>query len=180
MSDTLSLPKEGDLIGGRFRIVEHLGTGGFGTVYRALQENVGRDVALKFLTPGVAEDPINVERFRREAFHVSQLRHPHTITLFDYGQTEEGLVYMVMEYLDGTALGDLIQRDGAMDWPRAAHVFIQVLKSLSEAHRHGLVHRDLKPENIFLCEMFGESDYVKVLDFGVAKMTMMDTETEEE
>jgi serine/threonine protein kinase/tetratricopeptide (TPR) repeat protein len=180
MSDTPSLPKEGDLIGGRFRIVEHLGTGGFGTVFRALQENVGRDVALKFLTPGVAEDPINVERFRREAFHVSQLRHPHTITLFDYGQTEEGLVYMVMEYLDGTALGDMIQNSGALEWPRAAHVFIQVLKSLSEAHRHGLVHRDLKPENIFLCEMFGERDYVKVLDFGVAKMTMMETEGEDQ
>lgn len=172
-SEIPSLPKAGDLVGGRFRILEHLGTGGFGTVYKALQENVGREVALKFLTPGVAEDPINVERFRREAYHVSQLRHPHTITLYDYGQTEEGLVYMVMEVLEGEALSDIIQNKGALEPPRAAHVFIQVLKSLSEAHRHGLVHRDLKPENIFLCEMFGEHDYVKVLDFGVAKMTLM-------
>ena len=77
------LPKDGDLIDGRFRAMEMLGTGGFGTVYRALQENVGRDVALKFLTPGVAKDPVNVERFRREAFHISQLRHPNTITLYD-------------------------------------------------------------------------------------------------
>lgn len=176
-----ALPEIGDLIGGRFRILEILGTGGFGTVYRALQENIGRDVALKFLTPVVAKDPINVERFRREAFHVSQLRHPNTITLYDYGQTEDDLAYMVMEFLDGTGLSDLIQNEGAIPLPRAAHIYIQVLKSLSEAHRHGLVHRDLKPENIFLCEMFGEEDYVKVLDFGVAKMTIAeDEETGEE
>src|SRR6056297_2511808 len=105
-SETPSLPQPGDLIGGRFRILEVLGTGGFGTVYKALQENIGRDVALKFLTPGVAKDPINVERFRREAFHVSQLRHPNTITLYDYGQTEDELAYMVMEYLDGISLSD--------------------------------------------------------------------------
>jgi eukaryotic-like serine/threonine-protein kinase len=177
--ETPTLPQAGDLVGGRFRIVEHVGTGGFGTVYKALQENVGREVALKFLTPGVAEDPINVERFRREAYHVSQLRHPHTITLYDYGQTESGLVYMVMEFLEGVELSDLIQTEGALPPPRAAHVFIQVLKSLSEAHRNGLVHRDLKPENIFLCEMFGEKDYVKVLDFGVAKMTLMEADAEE-
>ncbi len=174
------LPEAGDLIGGRFRILEILGTGGFGTVYKALQENIGREVALKFLTPGVAKDPINVKRFRREAFHVSQLRHPNTITLYDYGQTEDELAYMVMEFLDGDALGDLIQNSGAIEWPRAAHIYAQILKSLSEAHRAGLVHRDLKPENIFLCEMFGEQDYVKVLDFGVAKMTLADGEKTDE
>ncbi len=174
-----TLPKEGDLIGGRFRITELIGSGGFGTVYRALQENVGRDVALKFLAPSVAKDPVNIERFRREAFHVSQLRHPNTITLYDYGQTESGLFYMVMELLEGVALSDMIQRDGAVEKGRAAHIFLQVLKSLSEAHQRGLVHRDLKPENIYLCEMFGEHDYVKVLDFGVAKMTMMEESDED-
>ena len=175
-----SLPQTGDLVAGRFRIVDVLGSGGFGTVYRAVQENVGRDVALKFLTPGVAKDPVNVERFRREAYHVSQLRHPNTITLYDYGQTEDGLIYMVMELLEGTSLADIVQDDGAIEWPRAAHLFIQVLKSLAEAHQRGLVHRDLKPENIFLCELFGEQDYVKVLDFGVAKMTMIEDEEEGE
>ena len=175
-----ALPEAGDLIAGRFRILEILGTGGFGTVYKAVQENIGREVALKFLTPGVAKDPINVKRFRREAYHVSQLRHPNTITLYDYGQTGDELAYMVMEFLDGDALGDLIQDHGALEWPRASHIFIQVLKSLSEAHRNGLVHRDLKPENIFLCEMFGEKDYVKVLDFGVAKMTLADPEDDDE
>lgn len=169
-----SLPQEGDLIGGRFRITELLGSGGFGTVYRALQENVGRDVALKFLAPSVAKDPVNIERFRREAFHVSQLRHPNTITLYDYGQTESGLFFMVMELLEGVALSEQVQKHGPIEKGRAAHIFLQVLKSLSEAHQRGLVHRDLKPENIYLCEMFGEHDYVKVLDFGVAKMTMME------
>lgn len=173
MEDKLpQLPNIGDLVAGRFRIVSLLGTGGFGTVYRALQENIGRDVALKFLTPGIAKDPVNVERFRREAFHVSQLRHPNTITIYDYGQTEDGLIYMVMEILEGVSLVDAVQDEGAIAWPRAAHIFIQILKSLSEAHRRGLVHRDLKPENIYLCELFGEQDYVKVLDFGVAKMTL--------
>lgn len=174
MAKLPTLPKPGDTVASRFRILELLGSGGFGTVYRALQENIGRDVALKFLTPGVAKDPVNVERFRREAYHVSQLRHPNTITLYDYGQTEEGLIYMVMELLEGISLADTVQDEGAIEWPRAAHIFIQVLKSLSEAHQRGLVHRDLKPENIFLCELFGEQDYVKVLDFGVAKMTMFE------
>ncbi len=179
--DNPSLPEEGDLVGGRFRVVEHLGTGGFGTVYKAIQENIGREVALKFLTPGVAEDPINVERFRREAYHVSQLRHPNTITLYDYGQTEDGLFYMVMELLEGVSLADTVEKEGALSLSRSAHIFIKVLKSLSEAHQSGLAHRDLKPENIYLCEMFGEQDYVKVLDFGVAKMTRMGSgEGEEE
>lgn len=175
-----SLPKEGDLIGGRFRITRLLGSGGFGTVFQALQENIGRDVALKFLAPSVAKDPVNIERFRREAFHVSQLRHPNTITLYDYGQTEDGLFYMVMELLEGVALSEQIQKFGAIEMSRGAHIFLQVLKSLTEAHQRGLVHRDLKPENIYLCEMFGEQDYVKVLDFGVAKMTMMDGEPDSE
>ena len=175
-----SLPEVGDLVGGRFRIVDHLGTGGFGTVYEAIQENVGREVALKFLTPGVAEDPINVERFRREAYHVSQLHHPHTITLYDYGQTDGGLVYMVMELLDGISLAQTVEDEGALTLARAAHIFIAVLKSLSEAHQSGLVHRDLKPENIYLCDMFGEQDYVKVLDFGVAKMTRSGAEDDED
>ncbi|MEM1349977.1 MAG: protein kinase, partial [Myxococcota bacterium] len=175
-----SLPTPGDLIGGRFRIQDTLGSGGFGTVYRAIQENIGREVALKFLSPKIARDPVNIERFRREAYHVSQLRHPNTITLYDYGQTEDGLFYMVMEVLKGISLSDAIQRDGAIEEGRAAHIFLQVLRSLTEAHQRGIVHRDMKPENIHLCEMFGEQDYVKVLDFGVAKMTMIDGQSSED
>ncbi len=174
----VDLPKVGELVGGRFRISAVLGSGGFGMVYRAVQENVGREVALKFLSPSVARDPVNIERFRREALHVSQLRHPNTITLYDYGQTEDGLFYMVMELLEGISLGEQVQQHGALSWSRAAHIFLQILKSLTEAHQRGLVHRDLKPENIHLCELFGEQDYVKVLDFGVAKMTMFDDPTD--
>jgi serine/threonine-protein kinase len=175
-----TLPKPGDLVGGRFRITRLLGSGGFGSVFQAMQENVGRDVALKFLAPSVAKDPVNIERFRREAFHVSQLRHPNTITLYDYGQTEDGNFFMVMELLQGISLAETIQKEGAIERGRAAHIFIQILKSLTEAHQRGLVHRDLKPENIHLCEMFGEQDYVKVLDFGVAKLTMLEGGEEEE
>ena len=137
-------------------------------------------MALKFLSPSVAKDPVNIERFRREAFHVSQLRHPNTITLYDYGQTDEGLFFMVLEILEGISLADEIQDHGGIAPERASHIFLQILKSLTEAHQRGLVHRDLKPENIHLCEMFGEQDYVKVLDFGVAKMTMFDSGEEVE
>jgi serine/threonine protein kinase/tetratricopeptide (TPR) repeat protein len=172
MPENSKLPDKGETIGGRFQILEKLGSGGFGTVYKALQENIGREVALKFLTPGVAKNPSNVERFRREAFHVSKLRHPNTITLYDYGQTDENLIYMVMELIDGVSLVDEIERVDGLGLERGPDIYEQILQSLSEAHREGLVHRDLKPENIFLCKMFGKEDYVKVLDFGVAKMTL--------
>ena len=163
------------MISGRYRILSELGKGGFGTVYRAHQLSIGRDVALKCMAPELVRDPRNVERFRREALHISQLCHPNTVTLYDYGQTEDELLYIVLELVEGRSLGKEITDKAGLGSERGGHVFTQVCRSLAEAHQHGIVHRDLKPDNILLCEMHGDVDYVKVLDFGLAKaMTWSD------
>ena len=160
--------KPGDLVAGRFRIVEIIGSGGFSVVYRAHQEGMNRFVALKVLKPRASADAKIVERFRREALFASQLTHANTITLFDYGQTEEGLCYIAMEFLRGRDLSDEVQHGRPMDLKRVWSILTQVCRSLAEAHRMGLIHRDLKPENIFLVDRDGH-DHVKVLDFGVSK-----------
>ncbi|MEL6178669.1 MAG: serine/threonine-protein kinase, partial [Myxococcota bacterium] len=163
------LPQPGDLVAGRYRIIKQLGAGGFGVVYQARQESMRRDVAIKTLLPQISRDPVAIERFRREAFYSSSLRHPNTITIHDYGQTEEGLFYIVMELLHGESLARAVYRVGGLPLGRAMRIGVQVLRSLGEAHQQGLVHRDLKPENIFLTEILGERDFVKVLDFGLSK-----------
>ncbi|MBH23276.1 MAG: hypothetical protein CMH57_02205 [Myxococcales bacterium] len=168
-SKSLELPQPGDLVAGRYRILRQLGAGGFGVVYQARQESMRRDVAIKTLLPQISSDPVAIERFRREAFYSSGLRHPNTITIHDYGQTEEGLFYIVMELLEGESLARAIYRAGGLPLGRAMRIGVQVLRSLGEAHQQGLVHRDLKPENIFLTEILGEEDFVKVLDFGLSK-----------
>ncbi len=164
-----SLPSIGELVAGRYRILQELGRGGYGVVYRARQDVMGRDVALKVLNPEAAKKESEVERFRREVFHASGLRHPNTIQLFDFGETN-GLFYIVMEYLEGMNLRDWVMSHGPLKHDQSVEATSQILKSLREAHEHGIVHRDLKPENIFLVDM-GEPDeiFVKVLDFGLSK-----------
>ncbi|RAL21242.1 hypothetical protein DL240_14040 [Lujinxingia litoralis] len=160
--------KPGDLVAGRFRIVEVIGSGGFSVVYRAHQEGMNRFVALKVLKPRASADAKIVERFRREALFASQLSHTNTITLFDYGQTEEGLCYIAMEFLRGRDLSEEVKHGRPMNLKRVWSILTQTCRSLAEAHRMGLIHRDLKPENIFLVDREG-GDQVKVLDFGVSK-----------
>lgn len=170
MSSNHNVPqlKPGDLVAGRFRIVEKIGSGGFSVVYRAHQEAMNRFVALKVLKPTASSDEKIVERFRREALFASHLSHPNTITLFDYGHTDDGLCYIAMEYLIGTDLADVVQRGEPMELRRVWRILVQCCHSLAEAHRLGLVHRDLKPENIFLMRR-DDQEMVKVLDFGVSK-----------
>ncbi|MFU8803969.1 MAG: serine/threonine protein kinase, partial [Bradymonadaceae bacterium] len=160
--------KKGDLVAGRFRIVEIVGSGGFSIVYRAHQEGMNRFVALKVLKPKASADAQIVERFRREALYASHLSHPNTITLFDYGHTEDGLCYIAMEYLQGTDLSDVVALGQPVALRRVWKILSQCCRSLAEAHRLGLVHRDLKPENIFLV-LRKDGEFVKVLDFGVSK-----------
>ncbi|MBH23524.1 MAG: hypothetical protein CMH57_03470 [Myxococcales bacterium] len=157
----------GRLFAGKYRILQILGKGGFGAVYRACQENIPRDVALKVMLHEDAEESL-VERFRREALHISQLKHPNTITLFDFG-FDEGIYYLVMELLEGADLAHTIDTYGALPPERAHRICAQILRSLNEAHSRGIIHRDLKPENIFLVDMPGEPDFIKVLDFGIAR-----------
>ena len=170
MKDTeLRLPEAGDLVAGRYRIVRELGRGGYGIVYQASQEAIDREVAIKFLLPEVANDPNEVERFRREIFHASSLEHHHTVTLYDYGQSPNGLFYVVMEYLEGITLGDLLATQGKLTPYQAQVLLEQVLGSLDEAHQRQLVHRDLKPENIFIQQTGDGTMDCRVLDFGLSK-----------
>lgn len=164
----------GSTLGGRFQIHAEIGEGGFGKIYRARQLNVDRDVALKVLPPEFSTMENVVERFRREARLASKLQHPNTITIYDYGQ-EEGHFFIAMEYLKGEDLGDRIYREQILGIHQAIHIAKQTLQSLKEAHQLGIIHRDLKPENIFLTNMGDGEDFVKVLDFGIAKMASLES-----
>ncbi|MCK9523951.1 MAG: serine/threonine protein kinase [Proteobacteria bacterium] len=164
-----------DLIGkeilGQFRILERIGRGGMGEVYKAAQPAMDRLVAIKILHQKLASRPDILSRFRREARAMSRLTHPNTIRVFLYGQLEDtGQLYIAMEYLEGDDLARLTRRDGPMEPHRAARIMVQVLSALEEAHGVGVVHRDLKPENIFLTTQGGIADTPKVLDFGLAKI----------
>jgi len=162
-------PLIGTLLAGRFRVRARLGEGGFGAVYRAEQISVGRDVAIKVLHAALARDPHVVGRFRREARAACLLRDPHTVVTHDFGEAGDGTLYLVMELLRGRSLIDLLQ-GGPLPPERAARIAEQVCQSLSEAHAAGLVHRDIKPENVMVEERAGQADFVKVLDFGIAKI----------
>lgn len=164
------------ILGGQFHITKKIGTGGMGSVYQALQVDMNRLVAIKILHPKLAGRRDLASRFRREARAMSQLNHPNTVKVFMYGQLEEGGVgsgslYIVMEYLEGRNLNRAVKREGPFALDRAATILIQVCGALQEAHSKGIVHRDLKPENIFLSRQGELTDYPKVLDFGLAKVT---------
>jgi serine/threonine protein kinase len=164
----------GEIIAGRYRIEAEIGQGGFGAVYRATHLALGRQVALKMLHQELVSHDQGLLRFRREAELAQRLEHPNTVRLYDFGQTEYGLPYIAFELLRGEPLDRAILA-GPMPPARVVRIISQVLKSLMEAHSLGIVHRDVKPGNIFLCEFSGESDYVKVLDFGIAKSTTSHT-----
>ncbi len=159
----------GRTIGGRYEVQGLLGKGGFGAVFAGKHAITGQDLVLKVMRPEVAADPTQVKRFLNEARISSQLSHPNTVRVYDFGQTDDGLLYLVMERLRGEELSLVLKAEAPLDPLRAAHVAIGVLKSLSEAHAAGLVHRDLKPGNIFLIKVKGDDDFVKLIDFGIAK-----------
>jgi serine/threonine-protein kinase len=161
-----------ELLGGQFRVLEKIGTGGMGSVYKAEQPAMNRMVAIKILHPKLAGRKDLTSRFRREARAMSQLTHPNTVKVFMYGELEDdGSLYIVMEMLEGRNLNQTVRKEGPMTVERAIPILIQVCGALQEAHDLGIVHRDLKPENIFLSKQGGISDYPKVLDFGLAKVT---------
>jgi len=164
-------PNIGREIANQFRIVEKIGTGGMGAVYKAEQPEMRRFVAIKILHPRYLSRPDLVSRFRREARAMSHLSHPNTVKVFLYGQLEDGSCYFVMEYLEGRNLAQTVRAEGPMDPERAIPIMVQVCGALEEAHAKGIIHRDLKPENIFLTNVGGIPDFPKVLDFGLAKVT---------
>ncbi|MCS6857290.1 MAG: serine/threonine protein kinase [Sandaracinaceae bacterium] len=164
-------PYIGREVAGQFRIVERIGSGGMGAVYKAEQPEMGRFVAIKILHSRYASRPDIVARFRREARAMSQLSHPNTARVFLYGQLEDGACYFVMEYLEGKNLAQCIRSEGPFPLERVVRIMGRVCEALDEAHRMGIIHRDLKPENIFLTTQGGIPDFPKVLDFGLAKVS---------
>jgi eukaryotic-like serine/threonine-protein kinase len=162
-------PFVGKVIDGRYEIQARIGEGGMGVVYKARQTSIDRVIALKMLNQQMAQDPTWVQRFYNEAKACSRLQHPNTIRMFDFGQTTDGRLFMTMEFLDGVALRTALQ-NGPMAPQRVVKILIQCCASLAEAHSIGIIHRDIKPDNVFLLNMAGSPDFVKLLDFSVAKL----------
>ncbi len=162
-------PMLGMVLGNRFEVLAKIGEGGMGAVYRARQRGIEREVAIKVLLGDVARNKTLVRRFHLEALAISKLKHPNTIQIFDFGE-EDGLLYIAMEFLEGTSLHSLLEFEELLSVQRACRITRQIAQSLREAHAKGIIHRDLKPDNVFLTSVGEESDFVKVLDFGVAKL----------
>jgi serine/threonine protein kinase len=156
-------------LGGRFRLRALIGTGAYGRVYRAEQVTLHRDVAVKILEPRLARDPDFVDQLHAEALITSRLNHPNIVSVIDFGRTEEGLVYIVMEYLRGLTLTALNAEAWPMSLGRIGAIMHQILEGLAEAHALGIVHSDLKSDNI-LIEQRASGDVVKVVDFGIARL----------
>jgi serine/threonine-protein kinase len=169
-------PLVGRVLAERFEILERIGEGGTGVVYKAKQLSVDRTIAIKVLGAHVSTDPSWVKRFHNEARAASRLDHPNTVRLIDFGQTKEGLLFIAMEYLHGRSLRQEIDRLKKLPPNRVLRIISQVCASLSEAHNQGIIHRDIKPDNIYLTEMKGAGDFVKVLDFSVAKLDAPDAQ----
>jgi eukaryotic-like serine/threonine-protein kinase len=161
-------PLLGRIVQDRYQIEALLGSGGMASVYRGRHQLIDRQVALKFLKSKQARDETSRARFLREARAVNRVQHEHIIDVSDFGETSDGLVYMVMEYLEGRTLTVEIVK-GPLPLALACHVTLQVAAALARAHQHGIVHRDVKPANIFLLQRGGDDHFVKLLDFGLAR-----------
>lgn len=166
--ENIADPLVGRIIADRYRIRALLGRGGMGVVYKVEHVHIGKLMAMKLLHGELARDRNTTKRFQREAEAVSQLNHPNTVQIFDFGRSE-GLMYLVMEYLEGHDLGEVIRAKEHLEFSRVARIAAQVCASVSEAHSLGIVHRDLKPENVMIVPN-GDSETAKVLDFGLAKL----------
>lgn len=171
-------PLVGTRLADRYEIVEVVGRGGMGVVYKVRQEYMDRMMAIKMLHSHMVADSEAVKRFFREAKTVSQVRHHHIITLYDFGMSKLGQPYLVMDYLEGTSLKNVIKDEGPIAIERAANIYTQVCDALASAHAVNLVHRDLKPENIMLSKNGGHDDWVTLVDFGLSKLR--DPKKEEE
>ena len=163
-------PMLGRILAGRYPILDILGSGGMGAVYLAIQEPVGREVALKVMHPTAAANADVNGRFIREARSIAKLTHDNVVALYDYGEAEDGILYLVMERLNGQTLRMHLQDKGRLSPADTMNIIVPVLAALSEAHALGLVHRDLKPDNVMLVPIRGGGNRAKILDFGTAKV----------
>ncbi|MBU1244985.1 serine/threonine protein kinase, partial [Myxococcota bacterium] len=157
------------IVGGRFRVQSLLGEGGMGEVYLGRHEPLGDMVAIKVLKKEHAKDERMVARFRREARSTSRVQHRNVVAIFDMGQLDDGRLYLVMEYIKGRSLVEILDEEGALSVERAVRLSVQIADAMAAAHSMGIMHRDLKPENIVVINT-PEGEHVKVLDFGLARM----------
>jgi serine/threonine-protein kinase len=155
---------------GRYRLQAPIGKGGMGEVWLAWDLSLHRNVALKILRASAVPSPETVKRFEREAQAAGQLRGHHVVRIFDFGASDDGLYYIAMEYLPGMDLASLVAEAGPLPPARAVHLLVQGCRALEEAHAAGIIHRDLKPHNLFVTRVDDEPDFVKLLDFGVARL----------
>ncbi len=163
-------PLVGTVIADRYRVDEKVGDGGMGAVYRVEHQHMRKRLALKVLHRDLCAYPEIVQRFEREAMAAANIEHPNVANATDFGKLPDGSFYLVLEYVEGIDLRQLIQRDRFLNPARAVHIALQILGALGRAHELGIVHRDLKPENILLVEKDNDPEYVKVLDFGIARV----------
>jgi serine/threonine-protein kinase len=175
MSEPRAMPSHpdellGQLVAGRYRLLEKLGQGGMGTVYLAVHEAIEKKVAIKVLSPEYSTKPELVTRFQREAISASRIKHQHVLDVFDFGQLENGCFYLAMEFLAGHDMADELCKDFVIPVPRSIRITDQIVKALAAAHAQGVVHRDLKPENVFLQRGQDGSESVKIVDFGIAQL----------
>jgi tRNA A-37 threonylcarbamoyl transferase component Bud32 len=167
-------PLIAQLVADRYRVIRKLGEGGMGSVYLAEHVVIEKKLVLKVLAPDLARREDLVARFLQEARSASRIGHENVIDISDFGQSADGYVYIAMEYLEGTDLGQVVRAEGALAWARVRDIVMQICRALRAAHDKNIVHRDMKPENIFLIHREGRPEFVKILDFGIAKIMGLD------
>ncbi|MBZ5711317.1 serine/threonine-protein kinase [Nannocystis pusilla] len=160
----------GTVLADRYRLLKRIGEGGMGSVYQAEHITIGRKLAVKVLSPEYGDSPEIIARFLQEARTASMLHHEHIVDITDFGYTKQGLAFLTMEYLEGEDLATMLAREGKQPWTRVRRILLQVCRALDAAHEAGIVHRDMKPDNCFRIKRGGNPDFIKILDFGIAKV----------
>jgi serine/threonine-protein kinase len=169
-------PLIGTVLAGKYVVERRIGEGGMGLVYEGLHRDIDKRVAIKVLRDDLSRRPEVVARFRQEARSASRIGHENIVDIYDFGETTRGASYFVMEFLEGEDLANVLGRDVTVPAERASSIVLQCCRALSATHAKGIVHRDIKPENIFLTSRDGVSDFVKIVDFGIAKMSDIETD----